>query len=216
MFTGLIESIGTITAIKAQSTCSTITVTAPKIDFSQVALGDSIATNGVCLTVTRCHTHGFEADVSHTTLQHTTLGQLSVGDQVHLEQALRLSDRLGGHLVSGHVDGVAQIISSKHVGESVVLEASIPSGLSRYIVTRGSICVDGVSLTVTEVGAASFSLTIVPHTVCETLLASYTVGTSVNLEIDMVARYVESLQRAEQEQTSGVSMQLLQARGFAK
>lgn len=187
--------------------------------MSDVNLGDSIAVSGVCLTVIEKSAHGFHVDVSGETLQRTIIGQLAVNDAVNLEKALTLETRLGGHLVSGHVDGVGTVVARREDSRSVQFSVQAPDELARYIATKGSICVDGVSLTVNAVEGASFELNIVPHTLAETTLRDYRAGRQVNLEVDLLARYLERLLQgdaAAQPGNSGqVTRELLESCGFA-
>ncbi len=198
MFTGIIEAIGKIESIIKQSGDAKIKINVGKLDMSDVALGDSIACNGVCLTVIdfSCKPSSdssYTADVSAESLRLTTLGDLKVGSPVNLEKALTPTTRLGGHLVSGHVDGVGEVVSIKSDARSVVYKVKAPTEIAHYIAKKGSICVDGVSLTVNEVENSTFSLNLVPHTLKETTAESYKVGSLVNLEVDLLARYLERL-----------------------
>lgn len=198
MFTGIIEAIGEIAAMEAKGEDMRLRVRTGKLSLDDVALGDSISTNGVCLTVTDLPGDGYWADVSGETLAHTTLGNLTVGCAVNLEKALLPTSRLGGHLVSGHVDGVGQILRIEKQGRAVGFTVRAPGELARYIAHKGSICVDGTSLTVNAVNGAEFELTIIPQTLQETLFGHYQAGTSVNLEVDVIARYLERLLTGEQ------------------
>jgi riboflavin synthase len=181
-------------------------------------MGDSIAVNGVCLTAVELPGDGFSADVSNETLALTTLGNLKVGSRVNLEKALTLSDRLGGHLVSGHVDGIGTVLerSPDARSERFVIEA--PDVLARYIAQKGSVCVDGTSLTVNKVDGARFELNIVPHTLQETIIGDYVPGSEVNLEVDLIARYLERLMLGERAGLSGektdINEELLRKTGF--
>jgi riboflavin synthase len=190
-----------------------------KLSMADVNLGDSIAVSGVCLTVIEKTAHGFYADVSGETLQRTIIGTLAVADAVNLEKALTLETRLGGHLVSGHVDGIGTVTERNEDSRSIRFTVQAPDELARYIATKGSICVDGVSLTVNAVDGASFELNIVPHTLAETTLRDYRAGRQVNLEVDLVARYLERLLQgdvAAQPGSSGnVTRELLESCGFA-
>jgi riboflavin synthase len=183
-------------------------------------LGDSIATNGVCLTVVDLPGDGFWADVSLETLEHTTLESLKVGTSVNLEKALTPTTRLGGHLVSGHVDGVGEVVSRYEDARSVRFHIKAPDALAKYISHKGSICVDGVSLTVNKIDGAVFELNIVPHTVQETVFGSYRQGSKVNLEVDVIARYLERLlmgeKAAESGEAQGLSLAFLAQNGFLK
>jgi riboflavin synthase len=187
MFTGIIEELGTITA----HTAGMLALRAPQI-AQGVALGDSVATNGVCLTVTRIEGDRFWVDYSETTREVTTIASWKVGDTLNLERALTLSTRLGGHLVMGHVDGVGRIVSIRE-REGVHLSITIPEALTRYLVPKGSIAVDGVSLTLVAVHAGHFDLTIIPHTWQNTALKNKRQGDRVNLEVDILGKYVERL-----------------------
>ncbi|OOG25204.1 riboflavin synthase [Thioalkalivibrio denitrificans] len=193
MFTGIIQAVGEIAAIEPRGGDSRLRVRTGKLDLSDVRLGDSIAVNGVCLTAVDLPGDGFAADVSGETLSLTTLGALKSGDPVNLEKALMPTTRLGGHLVSGHVDGVGEVLAMRDDGRSVRYDMRAPEGLARYIAPKGSICVDGVSLTVNSVDGAVFSVNIVPHTRQETTFSTYRVGTRINLEVDLIARYLERL-----------------------
>jgi riboflavin synthase len=181
-----------------------------------VRLGDSIAVSGVCLTVIDFTTQEFSADVSNETLSRTTLGGLKPGARVNLEKALTPTTRLGGHLVSGHVDGVGKVLERTHDARSVRFRIEAPAALAKYIARKGSICVDGVSLTVNAVMGAVFELNIVPHTLAETTLDEYAAGRRVNLEVDLIARYLERLLLGDQAATSagGITRELLQQHGF--
>lgn len=193
MFTGIIQGTGRIARSESRGGDLRLTIAAPALDFSDVAPGDSISVSGACLTVVALGEHEFAADVSNETLGVTTLGALRDGDAVNLEKALRLSDRLGGHLVSGHVDGVGRIASIEPEARSQRWLIEAPGELARYIAAKGSICVDGVSLTVNSVKGACFSVNLIPHTVAVTTFARREPGDRVNLEVDMMARYVERL-----------------------
>jgi riboflavin synthase len=188
-----------------------------KLDLSDVGLGDSIAVNGVCLTVVELPGDGFWADVSGETLAHTTLGGLATGDAVNLERALTPTTRLGGHLVSGHVDGVGEVVRRADDGRSVRFVLRAPPDLARYIARKGSICVDGISLTVNGVDGNEFDLNIVPHTLAETTMNGFQAGRRVNLEVDIIARYLERLLQGGQPGAgvdNGITRELLARHGF--
>ena len=193
MFTGIIQSIGRIESLTPRGDSVRLAIFAKDFDTSDVALGDSIATSGPCLTAVALGPGRFEADVSPETLARTTLGSKRSGDRVNLEKALRLSDRLGGHLVSGHVDGVGSVLSRGERDGYVQFRLSAPAELSRYIAHKGSIAVEGVSLTVNTVKDHEFELMLIPHTLERTTLGELVAGSKVNLEIDLVARYLERL-----------------------
>jgi riboflavin synthase len=191
VFTGIVQSIGHIRDYEARGADARMVIHGGGLDFSDVALGDSIAVDGVCLTAVALSPDSFTVDVSAETL-HCTAGFLP-GAEVNLEKALRLADRLGGHLVSGHVDGVGQVARFEKIGESHLLEIDAPVALARYIMSKGSITVNGVSLTVNRVEGARFALNLIPHTLEMTNLRRLAPGSRVNLEVDMIARYVERL-----------------------
>lgn len=193
MFTGIIQAVGRIAAREERGGDARIVVDAGALDLSDVALGDSIAVAGVCLTAIDLDGTRFAADVSAETLRLTTLGALGVGASVNLEKSLRLADRLGGHLVSGHVDGVGAVAEVHDDGGSQRWRFRVPASLARYIAVKGSICVDGTSLTVNEAGADTFGVTLIPHTLAATTFGARKAGDAVNLEVDLVARYVERL-----------------------
>ena len=221
MFTGIIEAVGNLQKVESRSGDLRLTVSSGSLDLTDVKLGDSIATNGVCLTVVELTGQGYVADVSLETLEYSTLASLSVGEALNLEKALTPTTRLGGHLVSGHVDGVGKIVSIEPSGRSTVYWVEAPANLARYIAHKGSITVDGVSLTVNKVDDCRFSLNIVPHTQQETIITGYRAGTSVNLEVDVLARYLERLMdpglREEKESTaSSLTAGFLAEHGFMK
>lgn len=193
MFTGIVEGVGRIAALEPRGGDVRLTVDVGTLPFDAVRLGESIAVNGVCLTVIAFDATSFAADASNETLALTTLGQLGAGAPVNLERAMQPTDRLGGHLVSGHVDGVGRVLSISADARAQRWRFAAPAQLLRYIAKKGSICVDGVSLTVNEVDDEGFEVALIPHTVSHTAFAHTTVGSAVNLEIDLVARYVERL-----------------------
>lgn len=197
MFTGIIQAVGQL-ALTQQSTGDIqISIAANQLDLSDVNIGDSIAVNGVCLTVTTINKTHFTADVSKETLNVTT--GLNQKGQVNLEKAMRLDDRLGGHLVSGHVDGIGEVVQFEAVNDCWLLVIRAPHAISKYIARKGSICVNGVSLTTNTVEKDNFSINIIPHTLEKTTLSALNVGSQVNLEIDQIARYVERMQQWETE-----------------
>ena len=193
MFTGIIKDVGEVAAISAHGRDRRIDFRSNSLDFSDLPLGASIAINGVCLTAVELSAQQFAADVSHETLAVTTFGELRVGDPINLEPSLRLGDSLDGHWLSGHVDGIGQVRSVEAVGRSRVYSIELSAALSRYVAKKGSIAVDGCSLTVNEVDGDCFSITIIPHTLEATIIQHYEVGRAVNIEVDIVARYVERL-----------------------
>lgn len=218
MFTGIIQAVGHVAATEAKGNDLRLCVDAGKLDLAGVSLGDSIAVSGVCLTAVNLAGEGFWADVSGETLARTGLGQLAVGDAVNLEKALTLTTPLGGHLVSGHVDGMGTVVDRRPEGRSVRFRIQAPDELARYIAQKGSICVDGVSLTVNAEHGAGFDANIVPHTLTETTLGELQPGRLVNLEVDIVARYLERLLLGDRagEPQSGVTWELLREHGFVR
>jgi riboflavin synthase len=212
MFTGIIEAVGTISALESRGGDVRLAVRCEALDLSGTTAGDSIAVNGCCLTVVSLEGAEFAADVSRESLGLTTLGQLRPGNPVNLERALTLAKPLGGHLVTGHVDGVGRVESRVDDGRSVRFRLQAPADLARYLARKGAICVDGVSLTINEVDGAAFGVNIVPHTLEATLFGSYGSGSRVNLEVDIVARYLERLVG----DAGGISRVRLEEYGFAK
>ncbi|HTV86985.1 MAG TPA: riboflavin synthase [Dyella sp.] len=196
MFTGIIQSVGRIARLESRGGDVRLHVDTADLDLSDVQLGDSIAVSGVCLTVVTLEARQFSADVSNETLSLTTLGKHKPGDPVNLEKALRLADRLGGHLVSGHVDGVGKVVSITPDGRSLRWTFEVPAPLARYIASKGSICIDGTSLTVNEVAGNRFGVNLIPHTVERTAFHARRPGDAVNIEVDVVARYIERLMGA--------------------
>jgi riboflavin synthase len=212
MFTGIIKAKGTISAIKQRGGDVRLTVSSPDLPWSDYEVGESIAVNGVCLTAVALHETGFETDVSVETLNVTGLGKLEVGSPVNLEPAISLGERLGGHLVSGHVDCTGTVVARSADARSIRLVIDIPAEYSRYVAKKGSVCVDGVSLTINEVSDTTFELNIIPHTAEVTIIDNYRVGTVVNVEVDLLARYIERLLSRDD---SGISLEFLKAHGYA-
>lgn len=193
MFTGLIQAVGRIASLEPRGGDLRLRIATGLLPIGDLQLGESIAVSGVCLTVVECDAHGVSADVSNQTLACTTLGALSVGAAVNLERALLATDRLGGHLVAGHVDGVGEVLSILDDARSQRWRFRAPDRLLRYIAEKGSICVDGVSLTVNAVDMDGLEVNLVPHTITHTAFCETRIGAAVNLEVDLVARYVERL-----------------------
>jgi riboflavin synthase len=221
MFTGIIEAVGSIQAIKITGQGARIVISTGLLDMSDVKLGDSIATNGICLTVVAFDSSTYSADVSNETLQRTGFVDYQTGQAVNLEKAMLPTTRFGGHMVSGHVDAVVAITSIEHNGNSLEYWLEMPSDLAPYIAEKGSITIDGTSLTVNSVTDDKFRLTIVPHTNAQTIIAQYKAGTKVNLEVDLIARYIERLLTKKAASTaehhsSGVTHELLARNGFMK
>ena len=217
MFTGIIEAIGTIRALSPKGGDVRVYVETGKLDLGDVKLGDSIAVNGVCLTAVELPGNGFWADVSRETLACSAFIDLKIGSKVNLEKALTPTSRLGGHLVSGHVDGVGEVVSREDNARAVQFKIRAPRELAKYIALKGSITVDGTSLTVNGVNGAEFELTIVPHTLGETVMADYRAGRQVNLEVDLLARYLERLllgDKAAEPKASGLTEGFLAENGY--
>lgn len=190
MFTGIIEELGTIKAIRSQSGGIRLSVEG-KVVMEGMKTGDSVAVNGACLTVTEFNSSVFSTDVSRETVDKTGIGKLRVGDKVNLERPLRLSDRLGGHLVAGHVDAVGVIRGIINKGDATIFTIEAPKDVSKYLIYKGSVAIDGISLTVNEVQGIRFSVTVIPHTAGVTTLGFKKIGDTVNLEADMIGKYVE-------------------------
>ena len=217
MFTGIIEATGKIVELTQKQGDLAIRIQSANLDMGDVKLGDSIATNGVCLTVVAKHSDGFSADLSNETISLTGFAHYKKGQTVNLEKAMQPVSRLGGHLVSGHVDGIATVESISPNARATEYWLSTDNDLMKYIPYKGSVCIDGISLTVNEVEQNRFKLTIVPHTAEQTTIAEFHVGTQVNLEVDQIARYLERLIKgAEQPSRSDISMSLLAQAGFIK
>lgn len=221
MFTGIIEEVGSVASIRKGAHSCVLTVNASRV-LEDVHLGDSIATNGVCLTVTSFTSHSFSADVMHETLNRSSLGSLHIGSPVNLERAMLAGGRFGGHIVSGHIDGVGTISSIKEDDNAVWYTVEAPCNILRYIIEKGSITLDGISLTVAKVTNSNFSVSIIPHTRVQTNLASKKVGDVLNLENDLVGKYVERLmlqpiaasQEQPEQKSSGITKEFLSHYGF--
>jgi len=220
MFTGIIAALGKIESLQATGGDIRMTVDTQGLDLSDVKLGDSVANNGVCLTVVQMANAQLSFDVSRESLERTSLGSLSAGSEINLEKALAVGDRLGGHFVSGHVDGLGKVIARQESARSVQFRFEVPAGLERYIAEKGSICIDGTSLTVNNVSHVSgeqvnwFEVNIIPHTMQETIMSGYKIGSQVNLEVDLIARYLERL--LPDNKSQGITRETLLENGFIK
>ena len=212
MFTGIIKAKGAIGAIEKRGGDVRLRITAAGLPWDDYEVGDSISVNGVCLTAVHLHDDGFDTDVSVETLDVTTLKHLEVGDDVNLEPALRVGDALGGHLVSGHVDGIGKLVARADDARSIRMTFELPAALARYVAKKGSICVDGVSLTINEVSGLTFGLNIIPHTAEVSTMGSYEVGTAVNIEVDLLALYIERMLGGDAD---GLSIDFLREHGYA-
>jgi riboflavin synthase len=218
MFTGIIEGLGTLEAIKAGGQGRQLALTAD-FDLEGTRIGDSIAVNGACLTVVRLQERRFAVDVSPETLDRTILKHAKVGERLNLERALRLSDRLDGHLVSGHVDGIGRLVKREALANAVILGFSVPKELSRYMIRKGSVAVDGISLTINDCAAGAFQVSIIPHTAAITTIGFKAVGAPVNIETDIIGKYVERFVTGEhragtRSAAGGVDWSLLSKSGF--
>ena len=221
MFTGIIQAVGQVVAMQPSGGDLRLRINTGKLSLDDVALGDSICTSGVCLTVIDLPGDGYWADVSLETLNFTTLGDLKPGARVNLEKALTPASRLGGHIVSGHVDGVGEVVSLQEDARSIRVVMSAPPTLAKYIAHKGSICVDGTSLTVNAVAGAQFDLNIIPQTMAETVFGEYHPGSRVNLEVDVIARYLERLVQGDAAAdpaatAGGLSLDTLADNGFLR
>jgi riboflavin synthase len=216
MFTGIIQAVGTVAALQPSNGDLRLRIHTGALPLADVALGDSIASNGCCLTVVELPGDGFWADVSRETIAHTTIAQWQRGWPVNLEKALTPASPLGGHIVSGHVDGIGEVMARSDDARSIRLTLRAPAALARYIAHKGSICMDGVSLTVNAVSGADFELNIIPHTAQMTNIAGYRVGARVNLEVDVIARYLERLLLGAEAAatTNGITAEFLARHGF--
>jgi riboflavin synthase len=223
MFTGIIEDVGVIEGLIPSGEDIRLSIKTDKLDMSDVSMGDSIANNGVCLTVVAMSKNGFSADISHETIKRSGFANYQTGSKVNLEKALQANGRLGGHIVSGHVDGVGEVLSIASVGRYVEIWIKAPNQLAKYLAEKGSVTVDGVSLTVNQVDGAKFLLTLIPHSLQETIIGLYKAGTKVNLEVDVIARYLERLMLGDKAAYSStdtgkndISMAFLAENGYLK
>ena len=217
MFTGIVESIGKVESLERIQDEWRLKLATADLDLGDVKLGDSIAVSGCCLTVVELSGSGFAADVSNETLRCTILGEFKPGTKVNLEKAMQATDRFGGHIVSGHVDGVGELVSAEPEGKSIKLVFAAPENLTKDIAAKGSICIDGTSLTVNEVNGNNFAINVIPHTQEQTVSGGYKPGQKVNLEVDLIARYLEKLfagSDSNYKAGHGVSEQLLEQHGF--
>jgi riboflavin synthase len=216
MFTGIILAVGKISQIEKKMGDVRLAINTGTLSLKGAKLGDSIAINGICLTVVELGDNHFVADISNETLARTNLNSVSIGTSVNLELALTPQARMGGHIVSGHVDGLAKLVEQTPDGRSIRFKFKAPDDLAKYIAEKGSICLNGISLTINQVEGVEFSVNIVPHTLKETTLGEILVGDSVNLEVDLLARYMERLMKGnrEEEHASRVTKNLLKKSGF--
>jgi riboflavin synthase len=215
MFTGIVKAKGRIRSLETRGGDLCMSVESAGIDWSGFDVGESISVNGVCLTATALHADGFDADVSVETMNVTALGGLGPGSEINLEPSISLGERLGGHLVSGHVDCVGTVTARDDDARSIRLTIELPEEYGRYVAKKGSVCVDGVSLTINEVSDTSFDVNIIPHTAGETIIGDYEVGATVNIEVDLLARYIERLLQRGADPESDISLEFLRAHGYA-
>lgn len=215
MFTGIVEELGTVRSVRRGAHSSVLSISAKEV-LSDLKVGDSVAVNGLCLTATTVDSGGFTADVMHETLNRSSLGALTAGSHVNLERAMAANGRFGGHIVSGHIDGTGTITALKQDDNALWYTVSAPPALLRYIVEKGSVAIDGVSLTVAAVGESWFSISAIPHTVAVTLLGEKGVGDVVNLENDVIGKYVEKLLRPQTQQAPkrSLTLEFLAEHGF--
>lgn len=217
MFTGLIEELGQLKSIKKKGNSMSLSISAQNI-MNDLAVGDSIAVNGICLTVADFASGVFTVDVMPETLTRTSLNSLSVGSKVNLERAMAATGRFGGHFVSGHIDGVASLVEKTFVDNSVVFKFKFAAELNKYLVQKGSIAIDGVSLTIAQLDEAEFTVSIIPHTLAETNLGEYAIGDRVNIEVDMLAKYIESILSstdiASKKDKNNITEEFLREQGF--
>ena len=218
MFTGIIEGLGTVTSVRSAGQGKRLTIAAD-FDLADTKVGDSISVSGACLTAVAIARRQFDVDVSPETLAKSTLGSMRVGERVNLERALRLSDRIDGHLVSGHTDGTGVIDSCAVSGNAIIVTVAVPEALTRYMIIKGSVAVDGVSLTINHLTAGRFSVSIIPHTAALTTIGLKQKGAPVNIETDMIGKYVEkfiSSQHSQEAPQGGVTMEMLAKKGYIK
>jgi len=215
MFTGIIEDKGKVLRIESHGQEKKLTIELP-LHLTEVQLGDSININGVCLTIVRIQSRAIELDLSQETLQKTVLGELKEGNHVNLERALKLTDRLGGHIVTGHIDGIGVIAQKRKERDFLQLEIRIPESVSRYVVKKGSIAIDGISLTVNEFLDAEIRMTLIPYTIEKTTLVDKMVGDRVNVEADILGKYVEKLLNRGDKKNGEVDLSFLKKHGFIK
>jgi riboflavin synthase len=214
MFTGLIEDLGKVRRLERRGAAALLAVQT-RLPLAEIGLGDSVAVNGVCLTAVATDRDELAFDVSPETLERSGLGRLTPGEPVNLERALRLSDRLGGHLVTGHIDGIATVVARQEVSGNLVFRFRVPAAASRYLVPKGSVALDGISLTVNDVEGEHFSVNVIPHTAAVTTLRLRAPGDRVNIETDIIGRYVERLLGERAGSPGGLSMESLLRNGFA-
>ena len=217
MFTGIIKAVGRISDITPRGGDLRLTVRAEGLPWHEFEPGESIAVNGVCLTAVKLLDDGFETDVSRETMEVTALGDIAAGSPVNLEPSLALGERLGGHLVSGHVDCVGIVVGREPDARSVRFDVELPAAYARYVARKGSVSIDGTSLTINAVAENRFSVNIIPHTAEHTIMHTYTVGTRVNIEVDMLMRYLERLMQGGDvdNASAGISREFLEANGYA-
>jgi riboflavin synthase len=211
MFTGIIKAKGTISALQERGGDVRLTVSSSGLPWATYEIGESISVNGVCLTAVSLHSDGFDMDVSNETLNVTALSGLAIGSEVNLEPAISVGERLGGHLVSGHVDCLGTVKSQTTDARSISLNIEIPKEFARYVARKGSVCIDGVSLTVNAVSGNTFDVNIIPHTAEVTIIGGYKIATIVNIEVDLLARYIERLLLNDED---GISMDFLREHGY--
>jgi riboflavin synthase len=211
MFTGIIKAKGTVSALQQRGGDVRLTVSSSGLPWASYEIGESISVNGVCLTAVSLHSDGFDMDVSNETLHVTALSGLAIGSEVNLEPAISVGERLGGHLVSGHVDCLGTVKSQSTDARSVSLIIEIPEEFTRYVARKGSVCIDGVSLTVNAVSGSTFDVNIIPHTAEVTIIGGYKIATIVNIEVDLLARYIERLLLKDED---GISMDFLREHGY--